>query len=342
LQGKARAVNSPPKSGSGLPAEDIAILRGFYEAMCFSEPEARTVFAAMIGDLRRQSFAAIREAPSEKAAGVAATLESEGVVDFGVLVDAPKAAAMLAHFRPAPLYAAHSIEHSDGVPRAFEDVRRDFHYGCYARGHVLGCPHLIEIANDPHLLQIAETYLGCPPTIYNVNAWWSFAQSQTAARYSQSLHRDIEELRFLTLFIYLTPVNDRNGPHRYIKHSHNKAALTQALGKIGLRQEAIGPLIDPLFVGNGYDYSDKSDALLGHLAMVWKGPPGSAILADTYGLHMGIPPAEGERLMVWVRYGLGPNCSSFGGGSGTYSELVRSRIPQTERARYINRLLLTE
>ncbi len=264
------------------------------------------------------------------------------MIDLGVLVDAAKTADMLGHFRASPLYAAHTIEHSDGVPRTFEAVRDSAHYGCYDRAHVMRCPHLIEIANDPRLLQIAEAYLRCPPTIYSLNAWWSFAQSATPARYSQSLHRDIEELRFVTLFIYLTPVGDKNGPHRYVRHSHTKPTLTEALVKAGWQAGAVGPLINPLFAGTGYDHSDKADALLGHLATVWKGPAGSAIMADTYGLHMGIPLVEGERLMMWVRYGLGPNCSSFGGGDGRYADMVQARIPQTDRARYINRLLLTE
>jgi hypothetical protein len=331
---------SEPAATAGLPPEDIAIMRAVYEQMCCAAPEARALFAQMIGDLRRKAFAAITEAPSEEAARIAAALSTEGVVDLGILVDAARAAEMLAHFRPAPLYAAHVLEHADGVARNFDEVRRSAHYGCYAREHVLGCPYLIEIANDPRLLQVAEAYLGCPPTIYNLNAWWSFPQSQTPARYSQSLHRDIEELRFLTLFIYLTPVDDRNGPHRYIKHSHSKAALTHALIKAGWHQGAVASAINPLFVGNGYAQSAQADALLGNLAMVWKGASGSAILADTYGLHMGIPPADGERLMAWVRYGLGPNCGSFDGGAGTYADIVRPRIAPTERARYINRLLL--
>jgi hypothetical protein len=333
---------SQAESRAGLLPEDVAVMRAFYEALCFAMPETRGLFAAMISDLRRQAFETITEPPGDEAARMAATLSAEGIVSLGALIDDSRAAAMLAHFRPAPLYAAHTVEHSDGVPRDFNEVRRTSHYGCYGRDHVLRCPHLIEIANDPHLLQIAEAYLGCPPTIYSLNAWWSFAQSQSAARYSQSLHRDIEDLRFVTLFIYLTHVDDGNGPHRYIKHSHNKAALTDVLIKDGWQRGAVEALVDPLFRGVGYDQSAKADALLGHLATVWKGPPGSAILADTYGLHMGIPLIEGERLMVWVRYGLGPNCSSFGGGDGSRADLLRSRIPRTERARYINRLLLSD
>jgi hypothetical protein len=325
-----------------MPPEDITIMRAVYENMCFAAPEARAVFARMMGDLRRKMFATIVEEPSPDAARAAAALSIDGVIDLGVLVDAARVNAMLGHFRPAPLYAAHSIEHSDGVPRTFEEVRHASHYGCYARGLVLSCPHLIEIANDARLLQIAEAYLGCPPTIYSINSWWSFAQSATPAKYSQSLHRDIEELRFLTLFIYLTPVGDKNGPHRYIKHSHTKQTLTEALVRVGRSRDGVAALINPMFVGNGYEYSAQADALLGAFAMVWQGPAGSAILADTYGLHMGVPLLDGERLMVWIRYGFGPNCSSFGGGDGRFAEEVRARIPDTDRARYVNRLLLTD
>lgn len=333
---------SSPEPSPGLPAEDIAVLRAFYDAMCFAAPETRALFAGMISDLRRQSFAPLAEQPSAEATHIAAALAAEGFADLGVLVDAASVAQMLAYFRSAPLYAGHVVEHSDDVPREFGEIRRTSHYGCYDRAHVLGCPHLIEIANDPLLLQSAEAYLGCPPTIYSLNAWWSFAQSGTAAPYSQSLHRDIEELRFVTLFIYLTPVGDRNGPHRYVKHSHNKAVLAEALLKSGWQPGAIETLIDPLFKGIGYDQSARADALLGRLATVWKGPAGSAILADTYGLHMGVPVLEGERLMVWVRYGLGPNSASFGGGQGRHTAMVRARIPDTARARYVNRLLLSE
>ncbi len=138
----------------------------------------------------------------------------------------------------------------------------------------------------------------------------------------------------------MTPVGDNNGPHRYIKHSHTKPTLRQALLQAGIDPAAIPALIDPLFMGHGYDQSARADALLGHLAMVWKGPAGSAILADTYGLHMGIPLVAGDRLMLWVRYGLGPNVGSFDKDGGQYAAIVRERIPQTERARYINRLLL--
>lgn len=330
-------------SERGLPPVDIAFMRAFLRELCYAKPNLRTLYATALSRLRRHCCAAILDQPTDAAASVAGRIGVDGIAELDVLVAASRAAEMLAHFQTCQVYAGHVFSVSDGVPRALEETKRVSHYGCYAPDDVLRCPHLLEIANDPHLLQIAEAYLGCPPTIYHINAWWSFAQSGTAARWSQSLHRDLDDLRFVTLFIYLTPVDERTGAHRYIKHSHDFAQLTERLTAQGWLPDIIRTTVDMLFSGPGYENSSLADELLGQLATVWTGPAGSAVLADTYGLHMGIPLVEGQRLMAWIRYGLGmPPEPAFGGGSGKYAALVRPRLPATDRAEYINRLLLSE
>jgi hypothetical protein len=138
-------------------------------------------------------------------------------------------------------------------------------------------------------------------------------------------------------------VDERTGAHRYIRHSHDPTRLVQALMAQGQTEEHARAAASALFCGPGYEISDLAEQLVGDLAMVWTGQPGSAILADTYGLHMGIPLVEGERLMLWVRYGLGvlPD-NDFGEDVGAHAAIVRPRIPATARARYVNRLLLGE
>jgi hypothetical protein len=325
-----------------MPPEDVWFLRNFFDELGGAGPEARALYATMISRMRQIAFASVAETPSAEAAAVAATIAAEGIADLGVLIDPPAVAAMLAHLRAAPLYAAHVAAESDGVARGFDEIRRVSAYGSYARDDLFRCPHLIEIANDPRLLGAAEAYLGCPPTIYSFNAWWSFPQSGAAAPAAQHLHRDLDDLRFCTLFAYLTPVGPANGPHRYIRHAHDKARLAQALAARGWQPGDIEAASTALFQRTGLETADLADALLGDLAMVWTGAAGAAVLADTYGLHMGVPPVEGERLMLWVRYGLGPNRYSFGGGDGRHADGLRARLPQTERARYINRLLLSD
>jgi hypothetical protein len=324
-----------------MPAEDVRLVRALFDELGVSGPDARALYGAIVSRMRQRLFAAVAEAPSAEAAARAATISAEGIVDLGTLIDPPAVTEMVDHLRAAPLYAAHVAEASDGVARSFEATRRISALGSYARDHLFHCPHLIELANDPHLLAIAEAYLGCPPTIYSFNAWWSFPQPG-AEPGTQRLHRDVDDLRFVTLFVYLTPVDEATGPHRFIKHSHDKAVLTEVLRARGWSPGNIATVHQSLFLGAALEFSDLSDALLGDLQTVWTGPAGAAVLADTYGLHMGVPPAERDRLMLWVRYGLGPNRHSFGGGDGRHAGLVRSRVPQTERARYVNRLLLAD
>jgi hypothetical protein len=326
-----------------MPDQDVAFIRAFLREICYSEPKARALYATMMSRMRRSHFADIAEPPSDAAERIAAILRSDGIAELGALIGESAVADIHGYFRARPTYAGHVVAHSDGVPRALDETRRISHYGCYARDDVVHCPHLVEIANDPQLLAIAEAYLGCPPTIYSLHAWWSFAQSGTAAKFSQDLHRDMDELKFVTLFIYLTPVDAETGAHRYIRHSHDTAILAKALTALGWQQSAIDIATSALFCGPGYEVSGTADELLGQLATVWTGPAGSAALADTYGLHMGVPLVRGARLMAWVRYGLGilPE-PEFGGGSGKYAAMLNTRIPQTARAKYVNRLLLTD
>src|SRR5271170_2794382 len=285
---RAAESNAPPAAERAMLDEDIAANRQLLHMMAQNH-DVRATCAAILSAVRRQRFAALAEPPTAEAKAMATRLAVEGLIDLGVLLEPTKAAAMLAHFRARPLYNGHVIEATDGLPYDFDQVRRSAHYGCHARADIFACPHLLEVANDPRLLQIVETYLGCPPTIYHLNAWWSFAHSGRVAPWSQVLHRDLEDLRFVTMFIYLTPVGATSGAHRYIKHSHNKDSLAAVLANQGWPPEIIETTLGSVFRGDGYEFSAEADALLGHLATVWTGPAGSSIMADTYGLHMGIP-----------------------------------------------------
>jgi len=326
---------------TAMTPDDIVVVRDFFQELCITTPEVRAAYAQIVCELRRRRFAAIADQPTAAAQATAAELSLNGIVELGSLIDPAAAAEMLAHFRPLPVYPVHAEDQADGPPGDLGTARRDAHYGCYGFGDIVGCPHLLELANDRRLLQIVEAYLGCPPTLYSLNAWWSFVQSGTTARYSQSLHRDNEDLRFVTLFMYLTPVDEKTGPHRYIRHSHDKGVLTRVLTDSGWEPSATARLIDPLFRGgSSYEIGSAAERVLGHLATVWTGPPGAAILADTYGLHMGIPPLDGERLMIWARYGLGAGKFVF--DARRHAAIVAPRLPQTERARYVNRLMLLE
>ena len=67
------------------------------------------------------------------------------------------------------------------------------------------------IANEPYTLSIVERYLGATPTILGYTAWWSFAQPDEA-RDAQLFHQDMDDYRFVKMFIYLSDVGPRTDP----------------------------------------------------------------------------------------------------------------------------------
>lgn len=230
------------------------------------------------------------------------------------------------------------------VPRRVGEGAEAFHYGSYALKDIVEAPALIELANDPNLLTVAERYLGCTPTLYSLNAWWSFPGHAKPARVSQSFHRDLDDFRFCTLFVYLTDVGEHNGPHVYVRRTHRPDLLEQELARAGSEAlDGLEPRIREAVVsgkllrGQGYGIDPAILGPLRHLVDVIPGPAGSGLLADTYGFHMGIPPAKAPRLIFWARYGLHVNETL----PPVDESLVASRIPWTEQAQYINRALVT-
>jgi hypothetical protein len=299
----------------------------------------REVLGRQLSESTRSHFSAISSGDVDDPDGMVGRLRGEGLVELGRVLDDRQIADVHAALRMAPVFPAH-VAKLDGRPQPypFEALRGRVHYASYAVPSLLAAPHLIELANDPRLLKVVEGYLGCPPTLYSVNAWWSFPQ-QDRAPTSQALHRDRDDFRFVTMFVYLTPVTPLSGPHQYVRCSHDAHVLARLLVQGGLPEAQLPHVIEALFAGTGYQNSETAEALLGGLIHTWIAPAGSAILADTYGLHMGKPPHEGERLMFWARYGLGANDgmvadADVGGGVD-----LSARIGRDPRTRYVNRLL---
>ena len=104
-------------------------------------------------------------------------------------------------------------------------------FACYGLPDIAATPHVIEIANDPALISLAEQYLGCVPTIYSLNIWWSRPARDEGTRTTQSFHRDIDDYKFLSLFIYLSDVTMETGPHQYAIGTHTKEGLAKILAK---------------------------------------------------------------------------------------------------------------
>jgi hypothetical protein len=221
--------------------------------------------------------------PATDFSGERDTLERDGYVFLDSLISRAQIDEIVGFLADRPCrdrYRPHL-----GSFRAPDDVPPETHVADFEDGDVLAAPHLLEIANHPKVLAIVENALGARPTIGTLRAWWSTPSASGEPEHAELFHRDVDDLRFLKLFVYLTDVDDESGPHVYAKGSHRKTALAR---------------IDR--------YSEEEvAAAVGEDSIVrLTGPAGTTFIENTYGLHRGLPPTRRPRLLFQVLYTLRP------------------------------------
>ena len=83
---------------------------------------------------------------------------------------------------------------------------------------------LSDFCNDPLLLHLASRHMGAKVQPIDSTLWYSFSSSEPSADAAQLFHYDLDTLRWLKVFVYLTDVGPDNGPHEYVPGSHRPGA----------------------------------------------------------------------------------------------------------------------
>jgi hypothetical protein len=278
------------------------------------DPNMRDQFAGFIATEANRKSTRYPLAPANLAQ--AQQLKHDGIVDLGRILNAAQCQRMVADAKAKPTYAQHVAAYSDGIARTVEETKRLSPYASYKLGDALEIPELFQIADHPQILGLIDDYLGCQPTIYSVHLFWTFANLPEPA-HTHKWHRDIDDFRFLSLFIYLTDVGPRGGPFQFVKRTHSlgltEAALAQANAqRAQAGQEPVAALdLFPPVVSSGEENNIPVADLFASDIANFEGPAGTAFLADTYGLHRGTVPFDQDRLVCWIRFGLIRNVSYF-------------------------------
>ena len=141
-----------------------------------------------------------------------------------------------------------------------------------------------EIIMDKGLIEISGRYLKSEPINDLVSMWWSTNFSSEASNEAaQMFHFDMDRIKFLKYFIYLTDVNTDSGPHIFIRGSHK--SLPNKLKKDGRFSD------DEIL--NIYSQKDIIEIV---------GPKGTIVAVDTRGLHKGKPLKDLYRLIFQVEF----------------------------------------
>jgi len=140
---------------------------------------------------------------------------------------------------------------------------------------------------DISLIAVAQEYLQCKPKSDVLGMWWhtSFSKEENPSA-ATMYHFDLDRIKWLKFFFYLTDTTKETGAHQFIEGSHN--------GNIPYK-----------FLKRGY-VRLKSSEVLEHYGedkeITYEAPKGTIIAEDTSGLHRGNPVRRDDRLLFQIQF----------------------------------------
>jgi hypothetical protein len=170
--------------------------------------------------------------------------------------------------------------YSGGTPSA---VRYD-----YDTQDLINNADVQELLTDQSILHLAQSYLGCQPIADVLSMWWhTNYHSEPDSEAAQFYHFDMDRLKWLKVFVYLTDVGPDNGPHSFVAGSHRKNGIPWPLrrkGYVRLTDTEVAEHYEP------------------QRCLQVSAPRGSIIVEDTSGLHKGNAVVADPRLILQLQF----------------------------------------
>jgi ectoine hydroxylase-related dioxygenase (phytanoyl-CoA dioxygenase family) len=157
----------------------------------------------------------------------------------------------------------------------------------YAASALLDNPDVQALLADPSILALAQEYLECRPVADVLNMWWhTNYHKQPDSHAAQFFHFDMDRVKWLKVFVYLTDVKPENGPHSFVKGSHRTRG------------------IPPRLLLRGYERltdEEVQQCYAKEACLEFSAPRGSIIVEDTRGLHKGANVRGAPRLILQLQ-----------------------------------------
>jgi hypothetical protein len=153
---------------------------------------------------------------------------------------------------------------------------------------LLANPDIQRILADDSIIAVAQSYLRATPIADVLGMWWHTAlRKQPDKDAAQFFHFDMDRIKWLKFFFYLTDCGPENGPHHFVSGTHRRRGIpSQILQKFYAR------LTDDEVKAH-YDRSRFIE---------FTGKRGTIFAEDTRGLHKGRHVELGDRLVFQIQF----------------------------------------
>jgi len=137
---------------------------------------------------------------------------------------------------------------------------------------------------DKSIQNLAGAYLQAKPIMDLIACWWSYPVDDKSSRSAaaQMYHFDMDRVKFIKFFFYLSDVDEETGPHCYIEGSHRSLPFNFQDERRFTDEE-----VRKYFPGK---------------ERILTGKKGTILAVDTRGLHKGLELSKGHRLLLQLEY----------------------------------------
>ena len=178
---------------------------------------------------------------------------------------------------------------------------------------------LLKLCLNKNIIKLAEQYLGCVPKIYSINTFKTLTQKKA---FTHEFHRDIDNLKWLVVFIYWTKTSKDDGAYEQIKFTHKPSQKLNDILKN--YSDHFSNNFDGFFLKTvpGYGLSHLYNKCFDNEIENVSGDPGKVVVTDTIGLHRGTN-VKKDRLVTWIRFGVLPSRQQLLNYKGTSKNKIQ-------------------
>ena len=168
-----------------------------------------------------------------------------------------------------------------------KDKKKDISYINFHEEDLIKCPEIQELTLNKLFLSICRKYFGSEPILTNIGIAVSYPTQKPKTEYAQLYHFDLDRIKWLKFFVYLSDVNEKDGPHCYIKGTHKVFSKPYELVKRGYKRLEDKELFK--YINKDYE-------------QIMLGPKGTVFVGDSSAFHKGLNPIEKKRIMLQLEY----------------------------------------